>query len=86
MINTSKFVLAGKTGSCHSCQKKTDLALLDGKDDGSGNCNILECPDCYGPGWRPMGFKEGVSEAEVAAIEASLDDQLARRQRRRAKP
>jgi hypothetical protein len=30
------------------------LNLLDGKDDGTGDFNILACRDCYGPGWRPM--------------------------------
>jgi hypothetical protein len=39
---------------CHGCGRPTHLNLLDGKDDGTGDFNILACRDCYGPGWRPM--------------------------------
>lgn len=37
--------------ACHSCKRLTPMHLLDGKDDGTGNFNILECRDCYGEGW-----------------------------------
>ncbi len=36
---------------CHKCNLPTDIEMLDGKDDGSGNFETLECPGCYGPGW-----------------------------------
>lgn len=40
-----------KYGTCSKCGKIMPLDLLDAKDDGTGNYNILECQDCYGPGW-----------------------------------
>lgn len=39
---------------CHECGRPTPLALLDAKDDGSGDFSILHCKACYGPGWLPM--------------------------------
>ena len=39
--------------NCTACNARTDIDLLDGKDDGSGDYNRIECPKCYGPGWVP---------------------------------
>jgi hypothetical protein len=39
--------------TCSKCSAQVDVDLLDGKDDGTGNFNILECEVCYGPGWCP---------------------------------
>lgn len=39
---------------CHKCGTPTPLPLLDAKDDGTGDYNILECERCYGPGWLPL--------------------------------
>lgn len=36
---------------CHSCGELTHINKLDGKDDGTGNYTLLECADCYGPGY-----------------------------------
>lgn len=40
-----------ETAPCTSCGKITSLRELDGKDDGTGNFEILECSTCYGPGY-----------------------------------
>ena len=44
---------------CDCCGLPTHLNDLDGKDDGTGNYTILECGDCYGPGYRTL---EGSTE------------------------
>ena len=51
-------VLSGELHPCHACGNPTDLNLLNGKDDGTGNFNRLECQTCYGPGWAPMALKQ----------------------------
>ena len=42
---------------CHSCGALTHLEDIDGKDDGSGDFNILECEKCYGEGYAPLFCK-----------------------------
>lgn len=52
-----------EVAACHKCGVETPIDELDAKDDGTGNFTILECPDCYGPGWTPAKVrdKEGVA-------------------------
>ena len=52
---------SGRTLNCAACRRPTVVELIDGKDDGTGNFTVLHCPDCYGPGWAPIGpeFVEG---------------------------
>ena len=38
---------------CDGCGKLTHIDQLDAKDDGSNTWEILQCKDCYGPGWAP---------------------------------
>lgn len=38
---------------CSTCKTPTHIDLLDAKDDGTGDYTILECRECYGPGWVP---------------------------------
>ena len=45
---------SGKTIKCMACGTPTAVELIDGKDDGSGHYNRLECPRCYGPDWAPL--------------------------------
>lgn len=41
-----------ETQLCSKCGLPTHINDLDAKDDGTGNYTILECGDCYGPGYR----------------------------------
>lgn len=42
---------AGDLIGCHKCAERWPACLIDGKDDGTGDFTILQCPPCYGPGW-----------------------------------
>jgi len=37
--------------NCHKCQLLFPIDELDAKDRGDGNFTILECKNCYGPGF-----------------------------------
>lgn len=39
---------------CDGCGRLTRIDLIDGKDDGSGDFNILHCPNCYGAEYNPL--------------------------------
>jgi NAD-dependent SIR2 family protein deacetylase len=39
--------------NCHACGGRFHIDELDAKDDGTGNYTILECRECYGPGFVP---------------------------------
>lgn len=51
------YFLAGDTMACRKCGRQTDIALLDAKDDGTGNFTLLECQRCYGEGWLPIATR-----------------------------
>lgn len=53
---------------CDKCQKMTCLEDLDGKNDGTGNFTILECGDCYGPGY----VSAATGTAEMSKVTAKL--------------
>jgi hypothetical protein len=57
---------------CMKCHQPTHIDLIDGKDDGTGNFNILECWECYGPDWRPLslGQEKPNSKEMRATMEA----------------
>ena len=42
----------------HTCGRMTHLNLIDAKDNGTGNFEIFECRDCYGPGWMPLNMDD----------------------------
>ena len=50
------------TAKCHKCGETMHIDLLDAKDDGTGNYTILECRECYGPGWVPGPEFQGYFE------------------------
>jgi hypothetical protein len=52
-IKVGQFADGSKSdqGTCHKCGKMFHLDDLDGKDDGTGDFNILECKKCYGAGF-----------------------------------
>lgn len=41
---------------CTKCGRPENINLLDGKDDGTGDFNLLECIRCYGEDWAPCGY------------------------------
>lgn len=56
-FNAEGHLLTGSHAPCHTCRESTDLGLLDGKDNGSGNFTILQCRRCYGAGWLPLATR-----------------------------
>lgn len=55
---------------CSKCGKVWHLHLLDAKDDGTGNFEILEGPCCYGVGWTActtVAGHEGLTQDEIDA-------------------
>jgi hypothetical protein len=49
-------------GQCHICGCHENIELLDARDDGTGQFELIECIACYGPGWLPTGGVE-ISES-----------------------
>lgn len=55
-MTTDRMIINGREillARCTKCNVLENINLLDGKDDGSGDFNLLECIRCYGPDWLP---------------------------------
>lgn len=70
-----------ETMACDACGIKEYIHLIDGKDDGMGDFNRMECVRCYGPDWNPC------NEAHIAgSVQPSLKPHYLRWQRSRPTP
>lgn len=61
-----------ETMACHGCGIEESINLIDGKDDGTGNFNRLECVKCYGPGWNPCAI-EHIAESVQPSLRPFYD-------------